>query len=82
MGKPIDKKEEKELLDLLGDIAAGECPAVLIVAEKVSTAGELSLVVRYGGVDGDGARRLAANGLWSGQLTQSKLKDAQKGDRP
>jgi hypothetical protein len=65
MGLPTNKDEERELLDLLGAIAAGECNAVLIVAERVTAAGEVSLVVRLGGTDEEGARRMVIAGLWS-----------------
>lgn len=50
---------------ICGSIVAGEYDRVLIIGEKVTAAGERTLVVRTGGTDMDGARDLAANALWS-----------------
>lgn len=61
----MTKTDESEMMSVLGAIAAGEFDSVLIIGEKHSAAGEVSLVVRMGGCTEDGARRMAACGLWS-----------------
>lgn len=64
MPRTKDKASEKDMLDLLGSIAAGECERVLVLAEKVTPSGEKTLIVRFGGMDDAEARKLVVSAFW------------------
>ena len=79
MTKIPQKEYERDMMEILGSIAAGEPDAILIILERSTKAGEIEVVTRYGGMDENGARKLAANALWSNALSQEELKKAQGG---